>query len=661
MSRHATKLKMLGGLTGLLVSASCVWVGEGIPCNTSANCPTGLSCDASTCIDGPDVLEEDIPQEQDPELGMNNGISMEAEDVPPPILEDPDPDVGTPPTIEATHSVFAEEGELEIPLTITEVDGDGYALRVVTLPRHATARVDGEALFILPSPGFQGTDAVEVEVRDLDGATTTRLTYVIVPTDPAMARIVVDGNISDQPARVAIDADAFLRTAVPLRFVDDDGTPIDVRIHNLGGELQQMWIPGGVETLYAVPGAPADESLWDNYRAVFHFDDNNASAIGGLEATPMGGSAVAGLLGSARSLDGITDWIDLGANLDTLRGVEGAYLSAWVRPSVPLGTSSVLVAFSKGDDENLSRAQVSIDAIGRVRVYATSLDSASTWQQETVDAGVLPLYAWTWIAAVIDVENDEMELYVDGVQQPLRTRNNDNPGLPGDRTSETNSLRAAIGSQDDGSAERFGGQIDEVRVAARVPGPAEVWAEYEAMTAPVVREAGVVETHNAVATGSGTLSMPMPDNGDDIWLLFVSTDDESAMSVVRSTGPTWLPLADGCAPSGRLKAFWARGTSQGELELELEGGGAFVAQLLAFKGALQGQPVGVHAKTTCDAARLSFAVTEGAPRTTVVSARVEGLVVNTAVSHVVGDNETFLDDDLGVVQVPHGAVAVELR
>jgi hypothetical protein len=202
-----------------------------------------------------------------------------------------------------------------------------------------------------------------------------------------------------------------------------------------------------------------EEAVWSAYEEVYHLDGSGGeiddAAARDLDGDPAGGDDVPGFIGLGRSLDGVSQFIDLGGGRDFARGAPGLTVEAWVHPQA--AQQGVVFGAASGTSA-ASRVELRFDADQTLRGGARTLEAGDLLATSTVEA--LPLDDWSWVALVCDFEAGEVSIYIDD-HQSIATG-----GLPFDAaTPDTPSVRASIGVNETLDTQFFGGLLDEVRIA----------------------------------------------------------------------------------------------------------------------------------------------------------------------------------------------------
>jgi hypothetical protein len=123
-----------------------------------------------------------------------------------------------------------------------------------------------------------------------------------------------------------------------------------------------------------------------------------------------------------------------------------------------------LIAISVGGVGNkslTSRASLRIDGNGHLMGIARSLDSEAA--QNIVSDGPIRFHGWNMAVLTIDYAKNEMLLYLNG----RLIKSHGDVHFAAQETSDTPSLSAAIGSEDDGSTFYFEGKVRDPMVYRR--------------------------------------------------------------------------------------------------------------------------------------------------------------------------------------------------
>jgi hypothetical protein len=151
---------------------------------------------------------------------------------------------------------------------------------------------------------------------------------------------------------------------------------------------------------------------------------------------------------------------------DVLRKTNQATLAIWIWPKGKLETSQHIFNFSVGGD-NLpwkSRAEIVLLKGGSLSSTARADDKEEPSQIFT-KADLIKPNLWNHITLTIDYTQKKMQFFVNGekvsaVQELYR--------FTKPETSDTSSLRAAFGSEDDGSGAYFVGEIAGAFVGRKI-------------------------------------------------------------------------------------------------------------------------------------------------------------------------------------------------
>ena len=310
-------------------------------------------------------------------------------------------------------------------------------------------------------------------------------------------------DLLDFPVLVVLDSSRIDYTACQstgrdIRFVDSDDVtvlPHEIEHWDIGGK-SYVWvkvpqIDGGSNTdfiwmYYANPDASDGEAAADvwtsGYRMVYHLNEDVAPTGGTIhdstsrfDAVNRGSTATAGYIAGAQAFGGANQWIDLGTDLAVINQVTATTLSAWILPHSAHQDADVigLSRYDYGSRTGNSRASL-VQTGANLQVYARSTNDESDWNHIPTTSAPISEADWYHVVAVIDYQQDNVAIYVDGVQQPIQGP----VAFVNDATPDTNSENGALGSNDDGLSSYFNGLIDEVRVAAGARSGDWVAAQY---------------------------------------------------------------------------------------------------------------------------------------------------------------------------------------
>lgn len=154
-----------------------------------------------------------------------------------------------------------------------------------------------------------------------------------------------------------------------------------------------------------------------------------------------------------------------------LQNVGGATLMINFRQTGKQETPQDMLSFSIGGTEKKtfsSRASIRMDKDGYLMGIARSLDSE---EGQTVRAkNKIPAGDLHHAALVVNYSKNEMHLFLDG--KPLETEGS--PIFKAKTTSDTPSISASVGAEDDGSNFFFQGELNHPMVWSRPFSPEEI-------------------------------------------------------------------------------------------------------------------------------------------------------------------------------------------
>ena len=202
--------------------------------------------------------------------------------------------------------------------------------------------------------------------------------------------------------------------------------------------------------------------------------DNVGTCDGGTTTCPTltGGNLGAG----AYSFDGSDDYIVLGPTTNLLRDVSQASISAWVNfPDIDNGNFKYIMDISRGTDSS-SRVEFKLNGENKFLVGMRVLDADPSMQFATSSNPVAyESNTWYNLVAVIDYENDDVDLFVNGVEHSITSE----PTFSATSTSDTSPQQVAIGIDAGLSGFQIEGSIDELAIWNRSLSADEVLEIYK--------------------------------------------------------------------------------------------------------------------------------------------------------------------------------------
>ena len=200
----------------------------------------------------------------------------------------------------------------------------------------------------------------------------------------------------------------------------------------------------------------------------------------GNDATANGASpTAAGKLNYARSFNGSSDWVNVGANRTIAQNVSALTMSVWINLTSVTSVSEI-VAFSinnGGTPTSNSRAYITFGtpSLGQMTCGGRSADGESLQRVTTTNSGI-STGSWYNVTCVINYSADTVDIYINGNHMTTTG----SISFSASTTPNSPSASSAIGSQDNGSANYFPGRIDEVGVWQRILNASEIWSLYNA-------------------------------------------------------------------------------------------------------------------------------------------------------------------------------------
>ncbi|MEM9325576.1 MAG: DUF2341 domain-containing protein [Bacteroidota bacterium] len=209
---------------------------------------------------------------------------------------------------------------------------------------------------------------------------------------------------------------------------------------------------------------PNSTDTWANaYRAVWHMDEVNPvdATANGFNLTNQGtANNTSAQIGSGRAFTrSESDYLDLPGTNNLINGVSQVTMSAWINTS-DRNDAQVIFGTSINGSANSRASMEIITGSEAINVGGRADDTNAFRSVQETTGSIQNNDQWYYVAGVIDYSTGFIYIYVDGVltESGLRSFN-------ATATSGTNSTHAAIGSEDNGGNNFFGGSIDEVRVS----------------------------------------------------------------------------------------------------------------------------------------------------------------------------------------------------
>lgn len=180
------------------------------------------------------------------------------------------------------------------------------------------------------------------------------------------------------------------------------------------------------------------------------------------KGTIVGATHTQGIVGNfSLRFDGINDYVNLesdGIDNDILGSAASVTFTSWLRlDSYPSDVASVAF-FSVPSSSLNSRGGMFISREGFIEVAGRASDTDSF--QSRLSTTSLPLNRWIHVAGVLDYSTEEVEIYFDGLLQPLASGS---VNFSASSTPATLSRASTLGSTG-GAFEFFHGSMDDVRI-----------------------------------------------------------------------------------------------------------------------------------------------------------------------------------------------------
>ncbi|MFP4489092.1 MAG: DUF2341 domain-containing protein, partial [Bacteroidales bacterium] len=281
--------------------------------------------------------------------------------------------------------------------------------------------------------GCQGSDDITVTVDPLPEVYFGGYEYVRTITVPA-ASVSGSQDLTDYPLLVDVNLDETHITSssgYDVIFTDSDGSALDFELQNYNSGTGQYtaWVripvlsassDTEINILYGNPEVTTDQSdqegVWNSgYTAVWHMEDAGIedATRNGNDGNNNGTSDIGGKIGLGRNFEAI-DRIQLPDNNSIVRNLQQVTLSGWVNIENHSSTG-VLQAYSinSSNKTNLSRASIQVNSNETITLLARSNNTEGG--RSTSSNSTVSTTGWHHIAGVIDYQNDDLYIYINGV------------------------------------------------------------------------------------------------------------------------------------------------------------------------------------------------------------------------------------------------------
>ena len=275
-------------------------------------------------------------------------------------------------------------------------------------------------------------------------------------------------NLTDFPVLISLTATDIDFSKVgaggsDIRFVDNDGTPLDYEIESWDdiGETATIWVrvqqlDAGSNTDYIhiyynnpdALDAQTPDAVWDSgYAGVYHLEeqviDEDTSGIhqdsaGTNDGAQSGNASTTGQIAGAQDFDGVNDDIDIGGLVGSTNSIT---LSGWIRHD---GLTGVIERYITLENRAVIRHDGQ-NSIGQLDFYV-ELDGVK--QHLRIDGA---LTAGVWHHVVGTWDGTTQRVYVDGVEAGSQ--------------SASGVLTTPTAGTISSASETMDGSIDEVRVS----------------------------------------------------------------------------------------------------------------------------------------------------------------------------------------------------
>ncbi|MEM9329191.1 MAG: DUF2341 domain-containing protein, partial [Bacteroidota bacterium] len=352
------------------------------------------------------------------------------------------------------------------------------------------------------------------------------------------------GTHTDFPVLISLPSDTDLLAGVnnangyDIAFADSDGTTVldhELQSYDNGSGALVAWVKTDLvdqtdKEIYlyygnsAVTTDQSDVATWsNNYESVHHMEDatdQSDATTNGFTLTNDGTTQIAGVIGNGRDLDGTNDHLLYTNDIDMLRNVSAATLSAWVYFE-DLADYQIIMAASIGGTGSVDASRASIEFNNsnsdRIRIGGRpgDGDGFEGYQQDNVSVSAS---VWYYVTGVIDYTGGgDMKIYIDGTEVAGSLLSPPIDGWSVTSTSNTASRNGGIGAEDHGLDKFFDGRVDEARFSSVVRSADWIRTEYLNQNDPAgfltlgtpencLIDAGTITAQDAsIASGDSTI------------------------------------------------------------------------------------------------------------------------------------------------------------
>jgi|GEM_PF-2845683 len=214
----------------------------------------------------------------------------------------------------------------------------------------------------------------------------------------------------------------------------------------------------------------------DNTIALWHLDETGGSGAylkdssgNGYDGTPIGTTVMDGINGKARDFNG-SDYFDFSSSVAAdMGGASAVTVEAWINPNNASDYEQIFYTSVSGENGKF------VTFINSSEQFVVGGRSSSTDSYQSVTTtSSLSVGSWTHVVGVIDVANDDIKIYFNGIEQSTTG----SPSFSNTTfSSETGSLHR-IGYQRSSYHAYYHGSIDEVRVINRELSADEIYESY---------------------------------------------------------------------------------------------------------------------------------------------------------------------------------------
>lgn len=354
--------------------------------------------------------------------------------------------------------------------------------------------------------GYYYRKSITINGSRITGGPHTNFPVLISHSDPALT--AASGKVTNA-------------NGYDIVFTDNSGNALNFQLEKYNATTGQIvaWvkipsITNGtsvtIQMHYGNAAITTDQSTtntWSSgYHGVWHFNNNVTDGSGnGIISNNNGTTNTTGKIGDARNFVDPNHWVEL-TNFGNMNA--GFTISAWIYPTDVSRDGQRIFVDDVNNTGGYGFSMADEGVAGRLRFYSRGSNPVS------LDAPSFTLTNnnWYYVAAVADITGSIKRIYVNGVERASGGYAN---------AWGTDVGNASIGGETAAgeTANRFHGNMDEIRVASRVLSPNWLATEYNSQNQPTTT-VGVVTAGDFYTVGSEVLYGNPAQFGSNTWNVY---------------------------------------------------------------------------------------------------------------------------------------------